>query len=238
MHLIDIDYKIGPQPLFHRLNANFTSGITAIVGANGCGKSTLLRILAGICQPSDGKLIIHEQDLYHTPQLKEKIGYVPATPFLYPHLTVIENIKLCARLRKINQKMFKSLLPTILHQCNLFEFQQILFGKLSDGLKKRTMIASQLIHQPRIVILDEPCAELDPFQRQQLWELFQQWQSMNRMIIFSSHHLQEVSRICNHIYQLSQGQLHLLPKPENATQIRWQASPSSKVTPTLEEVCT
>lgn len=238
MHLIDIDYKMGTHPLFFQLKANFISGITAIVGANGCGKSTLLRILAGICRPTNGKIIINEQDLYQNLQLKKDIGYVPATPFLYPHLTLIENLTLCASVKKINKKTFKHVLPSILQQCNLFGYDEVLFGKLSDGLKKRSMIASQLIHQPRIMILDEPCAELDPFQRQHLWELFQQWQSMNRLIIFSSHHLQEVAKICNNMYQLSQGQLCLLPKPESISQIYWQTSPPSKVTPTLEVVCT
>ncbi len=218
MQLIDIQYKMGAFPLFQSLNATFHSGIIGIIGANGSGKSTLLLILSGLCKPDAGQILFEARDIYAYPSSwKTKVGYVPATPHLYPFLTIEENIYFAAALRKISKETFQVGLQKVLAQCLLQGYEKVLFGKCSQGIKKRAMLAVALIHQPQILILDEPCAELDPLLRLQIWLLLQQLRSEGKTIIFSSHHPEEISAFCCQRYQLQQGKLKLISKQERLT---------------------
>lgn len=206
LQLIDIHYKVGAFSLFQSLNATFQPGIIGLIGANGCGKTTLLKILSGICHPDNGKVMVFGKDLYHS-RKKSSIGFVPAQPFLYPHLTVLENLFFAGLLRKMSRSQLQEQILTALTQCDLLSFQKVLFGKLSAGLKKRAALASMLIHQPTLFILDEPCAELDPEQRQAFWDLIMQLRQPSRLILFSSHHPQEMKPFCDQIVLLKQGKL-------------------------------
>ncbi|MBI2791574.1 MAG: ABC transporter ATP-binding protein [Gammaproteobacteria bacterium] len=234
MQLIDIYYYMGASPLFKSLNATFISGLTGIVGANGCGKSTLLRILGGLLKPTQGKVFVHEQDLYaNHSRLCSRIGYVATKPFLYPHLTIKENLCFIAKLH--HQKRIALQLGQVLEQCNIKQYQHVLFGHCSDGVKKRIMIASALIHQPNVLILDEPCAELDPSQRQQLWTLLLHLRDEGKTIIFSSHHPQEFAEHCGAIYQLAHGQLQVLTHYETMTQLWLQPNHKNPAKLIVEE---
>jgi len=215
---MDVHYKMGAYPLFSSLQATFSLGhIVGIVGANGSGKSTLLRIIAGLCSIQHGSITTSIHSL----------GFVPATPFLYPMLTVKENLMVVAQLKKIGAQNRLQAIEHALALCSLMEYQSILFNKLSDGLKKRACIASQLVHQPQLLILDEPCAKLDPHQRQQLWELLNTLRQPNRLILFSSHHPQEMSALCDEMYLLQAGKLEAAHK-ENFAQTLYQKILSSQ----------
>lgn len=213
MKLINLHYKMGAYPLFQSLNATFTAGLIAIVGNNGCGKSTLLKILSGLSQPQSGEVLQDDQDVYQSSSHKKRsLAYVPATSCLYPHLTVLENFKLVGRLKKLSTVDLQFHLLTILRQCDIVGYEHVLFGQLSDGLKKRVMIGSSLISQPQVLILDEPCSNLDPTQRNQLWDLLQNLKNNGRLIIFSSHHPQEITPFCDEIYLLDQGKLSTISR--------------------------
>jgi ABC-type multidrug transport system ATPase subunit len=201
---------MGDKSFFKGMNWSFPIGkIIAIAGANGCGKSSLLRIMAGIQQPHAGKVLFNDRELYQNPQsLKSSIGYVSATPMLYPHLTVKENLEWIALARGLR----KSECQKMLVQCDLVAYQHMLFAKLSDGLKKRLGIAVGIIHMPALLIVDEPCSALDPLQRQLQWELLAQLRHPDRLIIFSSHHPEEIITWCDEVLILAHGQLQTLQK--------------------------
>lgn len=204
MQFSDVNYAIGSNPLFEKLNFTLSMGmIIGLVGMNGSGKSTLLKMMSGLCEPDSGSITFDNHSLYSTRALQSQIGYVPSTPMLFPFLTVQENLLWISEQRKISAVFHHD----IIRQFGLVGYQKVLFGKLSDGLKKRVCVASAFLHQPNLVILDEPCAGLDPSQRQQLWETLNDYRSPSRLIIVSSHHPDELATFCDEIMLLSQGKL-------------------------------
>lgn len=230
IQLVQLQVGTGTHPLFRELTAQFPQGgITALIGPNGSGKSTLLRIMAGLIRPRHGQVLYQGQAIDQHRSYQLQLGYVPAVPALYPHLTVVENFRICATLKKIPNQHHATAMTAALQQCELDPYQKVLFGKLSEGLKKRVMLASQLIHQPHILLLDEPCAELDPLQRQQLWTLLAKLSHPQRLIVLSSHHPQEIHNLCNKMYFFKQGKLTPISHEQAFSQLLWQRS-----TPTTE----
>ncbi len=220
MKIIDLHYQLGQSLLFQGLHADFRDGIIGISGENGCGKSTLLRILAGLCQPSRGAVEIRGHNLYSEPALcKKMLGFVPARSYLYPYFTVEENLYFVSMIFQLSKKEYKQQLTKILNEFQLEDYKQVLFGKCSDGIKKRIMIACAFIHDASIIILDEPCASLSSISRQWLWTLLQTYAKRGKQIIFSSHHVDEVSQLCTQRYVLEQGQLHLQHNANNFSEI-------------------
>lgn len=204
LQFIDVHHAFGKHILFQGMNLSFDLGkIIGIVGMNGSGKSTLLRIFSGICEPHQGEVRFLEQNLYRSHSLKSSIGYVPSTPILFPFLTLKENFKWLLRSKKIQTEK----LHDVLTEFELTEYQNVLFAKLSDGLKKRACLASQWLHSPDLLILDEPCAMLDPMQREILWKRIENYRAPNRLIIISSHHPDEIALFCDNMFLLSQGKL-------------------------------
>lgn len=205
-----LGYVIANEVIFKNLSQHFLPGISVIMGPNGAGKSTLLRLLSRISLPTTGKITLsNKNDSYE----KCRIGYVPAVPCLYPYLSVRENFILIATL----QGCAPEAALTGLANQHLDRYQHCIFARLSDGIQKRVTIASQLIAQPRLLILDEPCNALDPYARQQLFEQLAQLRTPERFIIFSSHHPQECYPWCDNLYLLLGGKLECCEKiPQSA----------------------
>ncbi len=209
MQLIDIDYKVGSFWLFKELNIGFPKGIIVITGNNGCGKSTLLRILSGLNQPHKGTVLFENRSLYGMPsKLKQHIGYVPSQPYLYPHLTLLENVSMAASLRQLSQEAIKANLALVFEQCQLVGYENSLFAACSDGLKKHAMLACALIHHPKLLILDEPGAALSPTSREAMWQVLNTIANQGTDIILSSHHLEDIN-YCQAHYLLEGGKLTL-----------------------------
>jgi len=203
LQLTQVRYKIGTRTLFEGIDAHFSAGsVIGIIGNNGCGKSTLLRIMAGVCRPLAGRVLFNTHDIYRQSQ-KSTIGFVPANPILYAHLTVQENMHWVAKLRGLPF----CTVSIALAECNMQVYKNTLFGRLSDGLKKRLSIVIATLHQPALLIVDEPCTALDPRYRAQQWQLLQTWRASSRLIIFSSHHPQEIMPWVDSVYTLQEGQL-------------------------------
>ncbi|MBS0285903.1 MAG: ABC transporter ATP-binding protein [Proteobacteria bacterium] len=233
MHIIDLHFQVGAKPLLCGLNAHFSPGIISISGENGSGKSTLLRILSGLCEPDKGKISYQGQELYAQPTLKKIIGYVQSQPFLYPHLTLMENMQVVAAMRQINPKALHINLNEVLNQCQLTAHVNQLFGKCSDGLQKRAMLASALLDKPRLLILDEPCSGLSPKSRSLLWQILKALHKTGTDIILSSH-LEEVTTFCQQSYVLENGQLHLQTTPSRFSEIVLTQNVSEVINPSQE----
>ena len=206
LQLNHLGLKMRGHALFNDLNAHFSPGkIVALAGVNGCGKSTLLSILAGLNQPQQGEVLFHGQNLYQKNQ-QTRIGYLPHLPCLYPHLTVAENFIWLKKLRQCETP--HESVQMFMNQHHIMDLKDNLFGKLSDGQKKRVNLLATIMDDPELIILDEPCSLLDLKQRYAVWELLRSLRKPHNIILFSTHHVSEITSLCDDIVLLHEGQLH------------------------------
>ena len=197
--------------------------ILGLLGPNGAGKSSCLQMLCGVLAPSEGEIIINGADLLDYPnQAKKSIGYLPDKPPLYPELTVDEYLNYAARLRRVKKSAIKNLHAQAIQRCGLEDYNQRLIGNLSKGYQQRVGIAQAIIHQPEIIILDEPTVGLDPIQMVEIRKLILELGEQHG-IILSTHILPEVQAVCNRVQMIHRGKsvfnkkMHELKQTDSAT---------------------
>ncbi len=178
----------------------------ALIGTNGSGKTTTLSLLAGLLQPNQGQVLIHGIDIHTHPLLaKPYIGFLPDHPPLYPELTVRENLEHSAKLRQVPNETIQTTIDYHLEALSLTQQDRQIVATLSKGQKQRVGILQALLHQPTVLLLDEPTQGLDT-QQLEIFLSFLQEYKKKAAIIFSSHHLYEVESLCDSILQFnSQG---------------------------------
>ncbi len=175
----------------------------ALVGANGTGKTTLLSLLAGLIHPHSGQIFIHGSNIYTDAMIaKQSLGFLPDHVSLYPELTVKEYLQLVAKLHQIPKTAQNNAIANVLEDLHLTAYQHYLIGILSKGLKQRIGIAKAMIHQPAVLLLDEPTQGLDPDQIE-VFRLLLIEKKKNSAIILSTHCLNEVRSLCDHIMNLN-----------------------------------
>ncbi len=203
----DINVNYGKFQAINNLSLTLNAGDTlGLLGLNGAGKSTLLRVLAGTSAPGSGAVSINGHDLSKQPlAAKQNIGYAPDKPPVYPEFTVREFLTFAARLRRVAKKKLKTSIDTAIEKCALQQVTDRVIGNLSHGYQQRINLAQALVHEPRLLILDEPANGLDPAQLLEMRSLVQQIQS-DQATIFSSHLLGEVQQVCNRVMVINDGQ--------------------------------
>ncbi|MBM9575752.1 ABC transporter ATP-binding protein [Leptospira sp. 201903070] len=181
--------------------------ITGLLGPNGAGKTTTLRLLTGYLIPSSGSIRFDGLDFSENKiQIQKEIGYLPESSPIYPDLTVFEYLSFLASAKGIHKNFLKNKIET---SAELLNFEEVLYRPvsfLSKGFKQRISLAGAIIQDPEYIILDEPSDGLDPLQIGELRTLIRTL-GKNKTILFSSHTLQEVEEICDHILVLSNGKL-------------------------------
>jgi ABC-2 type transport system ATP-binding protein len=195
----------------HALNnvsLNISVGeIVGLLGPNGAGKSTTMKIVTGNLSSSSGDVLINKINTAQQPtKTKIQLGYLPEVPPLYKELTVNEFLILASKLKKIPKKDILSSVKSTIEMCGLNQVKKKLISTLSKGFQQRVGIAQAIVHNPKLVILDEPTVGLDPNQVVQIRELIKKI-SKNKAILFSSHILSEVEAICNRVYILNYGKI-------------------------------
>lgn len=178
--------------------------ILGLLGPNGAGKSTTLQMLTGCLQPSEGHVEVMGKPLHEDRSLQKHIGYLPERPPLYDSFTVQEQLDYAAKLYDLNKDEREQRCKTVIHLCELKEVRQKIIGKLSKGFRQRVGIAQALVHDPEIIVLDEPTDGLDPMQMQALRKLIAQL-GENHAVLLSSHLLNEVETVCSRVVILHQG---------------------------------
>ena len=187
----------------------FRGEVVALLGANGAGKSTTLNCISGNISPDHGEVFICGNNLFQEPNVaKRNLGYLPDTPPLYRELTVYEFLYFAARIHTVNKKDIKNNIQSILEICGLDSVEKKLIGNLSKGYKQRVGIAQAIIHNPALVILDEPTVGLDPVQMQDIRELLDKL-SKNHSVLLSTHLLNEAETTCDRVLIIHQGNLLL-----------------------------
>ncbi|MET0068170.1 MAG: ABC transporter ATP-binding protein [Candidatus Thiodiazotropha sp.] len=195
-----------PREVVQPLDLSLTRGdILGLLGPNGAGKSTILRMICGDLAPSGGSVQICGFDLLEQPrEAKRRIGYLPERPPLHPDQRVDEFLYDCARLRGLSRATAIEARARARQQCDLVEVGQRLIRKLSKGYQQRVGLAQAILHDPEVVILDEPTDGLDPAQIRQVRRLIGQL-AQHKAVLLSSHNLGEIQAVCNRVVILQQG---------------------------------
>ncbi|MBM9499454.1 ATP-binding cassette domain-containing protein [Leptospira sp. 201903071] len=181
--------------------------ITGLLGPNGAGKTTTLRLLTGYLAPSSGWIRFDGLDfLENKIEIQKKIGYLPESSPIYFDLTVFEYLSFLATAKGIHKNFLKDKIETAVELLDLKKVVYRPISLLSKGFKQRVSLAGSIIQDPEYIILDEPSGGLDPLQIGELKTLIRIL-GKNKTILFSSHVLQEVEEICDHILVLSDGKL-------------------------------
>ena len=194
----------------HDLNFEIRRGeVVALLGTNGAGKSTTLNVISGNIKPDCGTVKICGQDISIRPkQAKINLGYLPDTPPLYRELNVYEYLQFTARIHGVSAAHSKLSVDKSLEVCGLTEVRSKLIANLSKGFKQRVGIAQAIIHNPALVILDEPTIGLDPVQMQDIRSLLNELSS-NHSVLLSTHMLAEAESTCDRVLIIDEGSLLL-----------------------------
>ncbi len=198
----------GRTRAIHDLSFTIESGtIAGFLGPNAAGKTTALKILAGYLLPTSGNVSVSGIDLVAAPEkLRAHIGFLPEDPPLYDEMTVGAYLGYLGKLRGLDGGALKQRLPEVLEQSGLVGFEQRVIGTLSLGFRKRVGIAQAIVHDPELLILDEPISGLDPVQIVEMRKLIRALGGKHTILI-SSHILTEVEKTCDHLLVLARGEL-------------------------------
>lgn len=181
--------------------------VLGFLGPNGAGKSSSMQMLAGSLAPSAGRIRIQGVDLLDEPDhAKTFLGYLPEQPPVYPELSVCEYLHFCARLHRIARDSVVAATDRALQRCGLTEVADRLIGNLSKGYQQRVGIAQAIIHDPAVVILDEPTVGLDPIQIREIRNLIREL-GRDHSVILSTHILPEVQMLCSRVLIIDRGRV-------------------------------
>ena len=189
--------------------------VVGFLGPNGAGKSTTMKMLTGFLEPDDGEIFINGIDLKSNPlKAKEYIGYLPEGAPSYSDMIVSDFLSFIGKMRGLSNKKLSNRLDEMADQINLKEMWDRPVETLSKGFKRRVGIAQALIHDPDILILDEPTDGLDPNQKHEMRNLIKKI-SKNKAIVISTHILEEVEAVCSRAIIIANGKLLANDTPQN-----------------------
>jgi ABC-2 type transport system ATP-binding protein len=200
-------------------NLNFTikqGEIFGIIGASGSGKSTLLNMLIGFISPTKGKITynLEGDKIENFEKLKPYYGFAPQHSSLYLNLTVKENLKYFGSLYNLSSEVIETNSDNLLKLMGLKQSQHVLAKNLSGGMMRRLDLAISLIHDPLILYLDEPTEDLDLITSKQVWNLLKIINQRGTTIIISSHHLNNIEQICDHIIVINHNKIVAQGNPQ------------------------
>jgi len=211
--LYDMTFDVGAGEIF------------GLMGSSGSGKTTLLNTIVGFIKPEEGDIFFKSEFLRlktmshfisvfsHAESIKREIGFASQHPSIYPELTCTENLRYFASLYDISKEAIQKNIGILFQLMELDNVANVLAKNLSGGMQRRLDIACALIHDPKILILDEPTADLDPFLRKQLWYIIKKINEKGTTIIVSSHNLTDLEEMCDRIAIINAGRLIELDTP-------------------------
>lgn len=183
-----------------------TGQVLGLLGPNGAGKTTTLRMLSTALQPDSGSITIGDIDVVATPVLaRKKIGFLSGSTGLYGRLTGRENIEYFGRLNGMKEAAIKVRIDEIADQLDMHTFLDRRSENFSTGMKQKTSIARAVIHSPDVVVLDEPTTGLDIMAAKTVIDFIRDLKNKGIPVIFSTHHLDEVTELCDHITVIDHG---------------------------------
>src|SRR6187399_371145 len=193
--------------------------ILGFLGPNGAGKTSTMRVITGYMPPTEGKVVVAGFDVFtHAIDAKKRTGYLPETPPLYPDMTVREYLHFAARIKvgKLSAADRKTRVDAVMKKTRVDDMANRQCGKLSKGYKQRVGLAQALIHEPEVLVLDEPTAGLDPKQIIEVRQLIRELAG-SHTIVLSTHILPEVAQTCQKVVIINRGKIVATDTPEALT---------------------
>jgi ABC-2 type transport system ATP-binding protein len=193
--------------------------ILGFLGPNGAGKTSTMRVITGYMPPTDGKVVVANYDVFtHPIEAKKRTGYLPETPPLYPDMTVREYLNFAASIKAgaISKAERVARVDKVMKKTHVDDMANRQCGKLSKGYRQRVGLAQALIHEPEVLVLDEPTAGLDPKQISEARDLIKGLAG-DHTIILSTHILPEVAQTCTRVVIINKGRVVAVDTPENLT---------------------
>jgi len=208
--------KFGDLTAVDHLNLKIRRGeVFGFLGPNGAGKTTAIRMLCGLLTPSEGYAIVAGFDVTKFPEkVKERIGYMPQRFSLYDDLTLHENLDFFGGIYRIPAGRRRTRIKRVLEVVQLEDFENKLAGELSGGLKQRLALACSLVHEPELLILDEPTAGIDPPLRKAFWRYFRDLNKEGVTLFINTHYMDE-AELCDRLGLINKGRLIALDTSKN-----------------------
>jgi ABC-2 type transport system ATP-binding protein len=182
--------------------------ILGFLGPNGAGKSTTVKMVIGLLQPSSGQILFEERRIdENLPRFRSQLGYVPEEAQLYTHLSGLEYLLLIGRLRNLPERLIKARACRLLDLLGLASWHDSPIGLYSKGMKQRVLIAAALLHNPKLLVFDEPLSGLDVTSARLFRDLLTALAADGRAILYISHVLEVVERVCDRVIVLAEGRV-------------------------------
>tara|TARA_B100000405_G_C16716679_1_gene421087 strand:+ start:2202 stop:3161 length:960 start_codon:yes stop_codon:yes gene_type:complete len=241
----NLTHYYGPQPAIENVDFKVKRGeILGFLGPNGAGKTTTMRILTGYMPPTRGNVEIDGKDIVKDSlECRKKIGYLPETVPLHTDMTVKNYLTFMGSLRGMSRRSINDQINNVIEICRLQDYYKTIVGKLSKGYRQRVGIAQAILHEPEILVMDEPTIGIDPIQVVETRRLIQDI-GKQQTVVLSSHILPEVSMVCGRVLIINQGQIVAEDTPDNlATRLQATqqilveiSTTSKKIQPILENI--
>jgi ABC-2 type transport system ATP-binding protein len=199
--------------------------IVGFLGPNGAGKSTTVKIITGLLRPNDGRVLFEGADIQNDLEsFRALLGYVPEEAHLYTHLSSLEYLQLVGRLRGMKEVVIEEKAKRLLALLNLESWQYSTISSYSKGMKQRVLIAASLMHDPKLLIFDEPLSGLDVVSSRLFKDLLEELSAQGKAILYISHVLEVVEQICNRVIVIAKGSIVADAPPSELTKMMQLAS--------------
>ena len=216
IELKEVGKQFGRHRILEDVNLTVQEGdVLGVIGQSGCGKSTLLNLITGFLEPSNGELTYfpgatsNPLDLNkHLHKIKKHIGFTPQHNSFYPKLTVEENLHHFGKLYQVKKNILQDNINNLLEITKLKGHKNKLAEHLSGGMQKRLDLSCSLVHKPKLLVLDEPTADLDPVLQNEMVQFLKEINQMGITIVIASHNLEGLEKICNKIAIVHNGKVH------------------------------
>jgi ABC-2 type transport system ATP-binding protein len=236
IELFDVTRRFGPLTAVDRVSLRVDEGeIVGLLGHNGAGKTTLIRVINGLLAPDDGGVLVHGRDPQtHGREVRQDTGVLTEYPALDEYLTARENLEVYAAINGVPERTAGSHIDELLHRLGLWEKRDAQARGLSAGLKQRVALARALVHEPSLLLLDEPTTNMDPVAAREVRDLIVELvRAHGRTVLLSTHNLQEAEQLCDRVAIMRHGRLLVAGRPSElrrqlggASMVRITTSPS------------
>ena len=207
LKMIKLTKQFGDFTAVDHMNLTMTNGVYGLLGVNGAGKTTLMRMICTLLQPSSGKILCNGKDIFKMgADYRKLLGYLPQDFGFYPEFTVKDYLLYIAALKGIRPAVARKRVKDLISKVGLLKASNKKMKKLSGGMKRRAGIAQAVLNDPKILILDEPTAGLDPNERVRFRNLISEL-SEDRLVLLSTHIVSDVEYIANEIWLMNDGRL-------------------------------
>jgi ABC-2 type transport system ATP-binding protein len=204
----DVSFKVGPGE------------IVGFLGPNGAGKSTTVKIITGMLRPNEGRVLFEGKDIAKDMvAFRSVVGYVPEEAHLYSYLSGLEYLELVGRLRGLEESLIEAKATGLLRLLNLESWQYSPISSYSKGMRQRVLIAAALLHDPKLLIFDEPLSGLDVVSARLFKDLLELLAAQGKAILYISHVLEVVEQVCNRVIVIAKGRVLADARPADLTNL-------------------